>query len=775
MVSRFIERRQQSDWNLEAAILQVAAYFSLFKYPLSQWEVWSFLPHQAELLAVRQCLDKMVQAGQLAEKWGYYFLPGQETAVICRQQRYPVAIQKIKRARRVVNWLRWLPGVQFVALANLMGSYNLRANGDIDLFIITRPGCLWFCRFWAALGLQILGLRPTPENRRDKICLSFWLSSDNLRIDRFKLPDEDGCPDWYYIYWLANLRPLVEQGVSYQQIIKQNPWLKAYVPNWRPGHYQSEHRSWVSRLTAVVSSISAWLSQPWEKSLAYWQRKFLPTEVQCLMNKDQRVVVSSQVIKLHTIDRRRHFRERLLAVMEQLTKGQVEEVKADPLDCYNKPNWLIKISQWLSIALCLLLPWSTRWIIKAGNLGGEFWEYGTISLYASDILLVIAVIVSGVARRSVKTKVFSKQDRFYGWWLAGLWLISGVSLLVNAVQLDLVWFGLARLIIWSAGWWLLITWQNWPVRRWISYILIGLSISAVLGLSQFVSQTALPNKWLGLAEHRPGDLGVAVIEATNYTGQVTGRWLRAYGSFDQPNILGALMAVAILLALVSWRRVTSNLARVFLVVAVGLWSWAMLASWSRAAWIAVFLGWLMALGLSFFGQRRYRKFLIVFLAAIIVWSICWLWPFRDLGYSRLAGQARLEQKSLVERQDGYRQAWPLIKQNPWLGVGLNNYTGVLSQKSATIGPAWLYQPVHNSIVLIVSEIGWLGFGWLFGGLLILLAQFKKQRDDLWPVAVGVIWLMLLDHWWWSLHSGLVWSWLLLAILLQIGRRRSNLL
>ncbi|NCU44336.1 O-antigen ligase family protein [Candidatus Falkowbacteria bacterium] len=773
MVSRFIERRQQADWDLEAAILQAVAYFSLFKYPLSQWEVWSFLPHKAEILVVRQLLEQLVANGKLVKKWGYYFLPGQEAAVECRQQRYPAAIRKLKLAQRVANWLRWLPGVQFVALANLMGAYNLRAGGDIDLFIITRPGCLWVCRFWAALGLQLLGLRPTPENRRDKICLSFWLSSNNLRIDRFKLPDEAGCPDWYYIYWLANLRPLVEQGVSYQKIIKQNPWLKTYLPNWRPGDYQLIVSPVIKRLALVASRMAAWLAGPWEKTMAYWQQRFLPETVKSLMNKDQRVVVNDQVIKLHTVDRRRHFRDRLLVALEQLKKGQTDSIKADPLDYFIGSGWLIKISQWLSLALCLVLPWSTRWIIKSGNLGGVFWEYGTISLYVSDILLILALLAIYLSK-SKKNQLSGQVDKYFGYWLLGFWLISGFSFLVNRLSFNLVFFNLFRLIIWSAGWWLLVAWQDWPLRRWISYVLIGLVGPAILGVVQFISQGASANKWLGLAEHQPGDLGVAVIEATNSWGQVTGRWLRAYGSFDQPNILGAVMAIAILLAMVSWQRASSNLARGFLAIGLGLWSLAMLTSWSRAAWLAVFIGWLTAVGLAWFSKKFHFKYLIVFLISLVIWLGLWSWPFHDLGYSRLTGQARLEQKSLDERQAGYQQVWPIIKHNP-AGVGLGNYTGFLSQQSENIGPAWLYQPVHNSLVLILAEIGWLGFGWLLVGAMILLVLVRKYCELVWPLAAAVFWLMLLDHWWWSLHSGLVWFWFLVAILLKIGRRRPNLL
>lgn len=771
MVSRFIERRQQADWSLEAAIIQTIAYFSIFKYPLTEWELWSFLPQKAELIEVRQEVQRLLTSGQLAEKWGYYFLPGQMAIVNCRQQRYPVAIAKIKKAQRVANWLRWLPGVQFVALANLMGAYNLRAGGDIDLFIITKPNCLWFCRFWAALILQLLGLRPTIENRRDKICLSFWLSSDNLRIDQFKLPDQAGLPDWYYIYWLANLRPLVEQGLSYQQVIKQNPWLKTYLPNWRAGIF-SRNNTVIDKLAAVVSSLGKFKAKIWEKSLAGWQQKFLPVGVRELMNLDQRVVVNNKVIKLHVIDRRGYFRNRLLEILNKFKKGEVEVVKTDPLNHWPLFNFWFKLSHWLTIGLVLFLPWSTRWLARPGYLGGEFWEYGTISCYASDILLFLVIVAIILAKPIINWRV---RLTSYSWWLVGFWLICAGGLLVNQVAWPLVLFYLIRLIFWSAGWYFILVSQPRPLRYWANIFLISLIVPAILGLAQFVIQEAPANKWLGLAQHIPGDLGVAVIESIDLSGQINGRWLRAYGSFDQPNIFGAIMSLAILLALIISIGPISNLLKLFYWLLIGLWSLAMMASWSRAAWLAVVLGWLASLVIIWFKNRRIGRILLLSFFVLIAWIMLWFWPFKDLGRSRITTQPRLEQKSLIERQDGHRQAWSIIKQRPWLGVGLGNYTGFVSGRAEIIGPAWLYQPVHNSLLLIINETGLLGFIWLLGGLMILFWRAQRKNKLIWPLFLAIIWLLLMDHWWWSLHIGIIYFWLWPAILWQIGRQKINLL
>ena len=58
-------------------------------------------------------------------------------------------------------------------------------------------------------------------------------------------------------------------------------------------------------------------------------------------------------------------------------------------------DWsLVKIREYLFYLLIFTIPWQTRWIIRDPYLGGEVWEYGRISLYGWDILLVVLVVIS---------------------------------------------------------------------------------------------------------------------------------------------------------------------------------------------------------------------------------------------------------------------------------------------------------------------------------------------------------------------------------------------
>ena len=62
---------------------------------------------------------------------------------------------------------------------------------------------------------------------------------------------------------------------------------------------------------------------------------------------------------------------------------------------------LNKIIEYGLYLLVFLLPIQTRWIIKAGELN----EYGTISLYGTDILLIILAVLFIVAKFQILNKI----------------------------------------------------------------------------------------------------------------------------------------------------------------------------------------------------------------------------------------------------------------------------------------------------------------------------------------------------------------------------------
>lgn len=61
-----------------------------------------------------------------------------------------------ERAKKYTRYLSYIPGIQMIAVVNSLSMNATNEESDIDLFIITRPGSIWFVRFFATSMLWIL-------------------------------------------------------------------------------------------------------------------------------------------------------------------------------------------------------------------------------------------------------------------------------------------------------------------------------------------------------------------------------------------------------------------------------------------------------------------------------------------------------------------------------------------------------------------------------------------------------------------------------------------
>ncbi len=170
-----------------------------------------------------------------------------------------------------------------------------------------------------------------------------------------------------------------------------------------------------------------------------------------------------------------------------------------------------------------LLPLQTRWIWREGFLSGQYWEYGSFSLYATDVLFILIVL----ARLFIFPKMRNSRS------LSRMSVIIGAFFLIScastfwSVNNTVSWFALSRLLMGTLLFWLLVC----SKLRWerINTALVGTGvIQAILGIYQFFTQQVVANKYFGMAAHSPEVLGDSVIET------VGGRFLRAYGSFPHP-------------------------------------------------------------------------------------------------------------------------------------------------------------------------------------------------------------------------------------------------
>lgn len=275
---------------LRQSVISTVAWFEVFGYPLTLSEVFRYLPVGPDgrapgtLSEVAQTLD----SPDFVCEDGHYRLASGESSVRVRQARYRMAKRKLVRARRVANLFGKLPSVRMVAVCNSLAVGNAEDDSDIDLFLVCRPGTLWLTRLLLAGTLKLLRLRPTPNNHKDKLCLSFWVSESRLDLSRFSLEGHDP----YMDYWIATLLPLYDAGGVFERFRSVN---------------SGESRD---------SGESKKPSGSIERFAKHIQMRKFPESIRAIANMDSRVVISDEVLKFHVNDRRESYREQHLKNLE---------------------------------------------------------------------------------------------------------------------------------------------------------------------------------------------------------------------------------------------------------------------------------------------------------------------------------------------------------------------------------------------------------------------------------------------------------------------------
>lgn len=428
-----------------------------------------------------------------------------------------------------------------------------------------------------------------------------------------------------------------------------------------------------------------------------------------------------------------------------------------------------KLKEYSLYLVAFLLPWQARWIIRPGQINGGYNEYLTISLYAVDVILLILLATFSITEyKRFKKSAEKEKDLKINliWWLiAGLELTIFISLFL-AEDLLLAVYKYAVFLLGVGLFWLL---QRLDFSRFklLSVFLFSLSIQAGLAVFQFLNQYAPSFKWLGLAEHDPQELGVSVVEAIG-PGGIGERWLRAYGGMDHPNILGGTLVVGLLflffLFLKNGKNLVGKTGSYFLMVFGAVLTSGVILSFSRNAWLSLGLSLLVILIGLFIAKNKFgvKRFFELALVSVFVFIIFFI-SYQNIFLARFDLDNRLESKSYNERVDSMEKSSEIIQDNP-LGVGIGNYALALEEE---IGDkkAWNYQPVHNTYLLILSELGFAGLIFFLGVIVYFGVRLIKREDYIkFAILTSIVVMMLFDHWWWSLHFGVLFFWFVLGVI-----------
>ena len=297
---------------LQQSIISTLAYFDYFDHPLTASELYRFLyqPPKIKYLDFLLELDYLPPSIEYSD--GFYYLSGRGKAVDIRRSKTGDNDRKNGIAKKAGKKIRWVPFVEAVLLCNNTAFEMAKENSDIDVAIIVRNKRMWITRFFVTIILSLFRLRRTKRKTKNRICLSFYTTSDNLDFSKLKITE----PDVGLIYWIMQFTPLYDPSNIHHKIMQKNQWIKQYLPNAFSSSILSYRnrvdngkwsKLWKGFFEKMWNSDYGDLIENQARAIQKFKMKFNFTSVQ--NEPDTRVIISDQILKFHEGDRRVEYKE----------------------------------------------------------------------------------------------------------------------------------------------------------------------------------------------------------------------------------------------------------------------------------------------------------------------------------------------------------------------------------------------------------------------------------------------------------------------------------
>ena len=408
-------------------------------------------------------------------------------------------------------------------------------------------------------------------------------------------------------------------------------------------------------------------------------------------------------------------------------------------------------------------------------LEGRYIDYLTYSLYGFEILLVLALVFWFLEHLITKKKII-----FGG---KGM-LISILCLIVTsvlssffAVDRTISFYYIVVLIELLIFYIFIINCFQKKENLFIflNVFLFMMFLQSIIAILQFTLNRSIGLNLLGESPLSPGLAGVAktVINGVNH--------IRAYGTFPHPNILAIFLVVSGIISMHLFKNSGDRRYRICLAILFLFFAIALFLTFSRIAWVLALIFW----GIYVFKSKILNfKFLILnlnknkkrkrylYLIPILLVVITVLVHFAPAIWWRIDPFLPSTWDSLNVRLIIIKKSWILIKSHIW-GVGIGNFVIEIAYQ-LTGYPVWMAEPVHNTFILILTEIGFLGLLSFVSILFFVFRSFRKLPDFVKYIFGTLFLYMFFDHCFWDIRQTQFLLFLFLALAsLFIYQKRSD--
>ncbi len=305
-------------------------------------------------------------------------------------------------------------------------------------------------------------------------------------------------------------------------------------------------------------------------------------------------------------------------------------------------------------------------------------------------------------------------------------------------------------------------------------VLVGSILQSGIGILQFLNRRMVGLSMLGESQINVGGFNTSAVQLP------IGYFLRAYGTFPHPNVLGGFLVSALVLIISQLRFIKSKLKKYAAIAAIVIIQLGIFVTWSRVAW--VLSGLIMIYWIGRYIWTEKKNFIKYYIAALFLSvGLLTLWIFGSSASlalairSRLITQSGLSDISWKQRLELMDKAWKFWKTNPVFGTGLGNFLIRLSEDPIyTASGIRIIQPVHNIFLLILCETGLVGGSIVIGIIFMFLKYLIPFRSKM-PVLISMATIVALagnlDHYLITLPQGLAMIMFLLPLSIILWNKK----
>ena len=200
--------------NLSPQHRKTLEYFDKYDYPLTKKELeyWS---------------GTKVQRHKGAKH--FFHLTKRSSLINIRIKREKYSLLKWGIAYKQAIKFAKIPFVEAVYVTGSLAMNNCKKSDDIDFMVVTSANTLWIARLMLTFIFWKQRRLPSQKTAPDKVCLNLWLDIKNLKLKIKNL---------YIAHEILQAKCIFDRGGIQYQFLKQNSWMKSFLPNTFRKSYQ---------------------------------------------------------------------------------------------------------------------------------------------------------------------------------------------------------------------------------------------------------------------------------------------------------------------------------------------------------------------------------------------------------------------------------------------------------------------------------------------------------------------------------------------------------